>query len=156
MADEDDEDMQLDLQSDRSSDTDTESDSTDTDTDPEPREESETDSDDSMETFLVDTDRLTVWMEFVPTPAFTIWNLLARSYGAVAAFTYNGTTLCHFDDSSEGMHFAFTIASHPNLPLLVDLIEESEEQYWTRIREIKDNPPAGDFVWEESGEALAQ
>jgi len=153
---EEDEDMKLDLETDQESDPDTESDRIDIDTDQEPENGSETDSSDSTNSFIVDTDRLTGWMEFVPIPAFTIWAFLARSYGAVATFTYNGTTLCHFDDSSEGMHFALTVASHPNLPLLVDLIEESEAQYWARIQEIKDNPPTGEFIWEESGEAPAQ
>ncbi len=156
MAEEDEEDMELNLKSDQDSDTDTDSDAIDIDTDQEPEDGSETDSNISIDSFIVDTDRLTVWMEFVPIPAFTIWNLLARSYGAVATFTYNGTTLCHFDDSSEGMHFALTVASQPNLPLLVDLIEESEEEYWARIQEIKDNPPTGEFIWEESGEAPNQ
>ena len=118
---------------------------TDSDTETDP--EIETDSDEPADN--LPTHQSTIWIENVPAEAFTIWNFMARSFGATHAFTYNGTSLCHFEDSTKGMHFAMAIASHPNLPSLTDMIEENTEQYFARVQEIKDHFPNEALTWEE-------
>jgi len=120
-----------------------------TDSDTETDSEIETDSDEPADGLQTQSHQSTIWIENVPTEAFTIWNFMARSFGATHAFTYNGTSLCHFEDSTKGMHFAMAIASHPNLPLLTDMIEENTEQYFARIQDIKDHFPNEAFTWEE-------
>ncbi len=98
---------------------------------------------------IQEEDQVTVWMEFVPVAAFTIWNLMVQRYGETAVFTYNGTSLCHSEDGAKGAHFALTVASYPNLSLLVDMISESEEDNQARVQEIKDNSPQDEFIWED-------
>jgi len=144
-------DVPLNLDPSQESANESDSEPTDSEEEMDTESEGELDPDDPLNAFIHDEgeDEMTAWMESVPIDAFAIWNLMVRSAGATAVFTYNGTTLCHFEDSTLGMQFVLRIASYPNLPLLVDVIDETTDAYWTRVNEIKENPPQGEFIWAE-------
>jgi len=75
--------------------------------------------------------------------------MLQRRFGATIAFTYNEESFSYFTDAEQAFLFICGIRKEMTTPDVDDMIDETGQQYLTRIRNIKDSMPSGETNWNQ-------
>ncbi len=79
----------------------------------------------------------TVAAEGIHENSYVLWNMLTASFGAMAVFTCNGASRCHFDDSVKATRFALALAIVPQAPQIVAMFEETRQIFEATVQHIR-------------------
>jgi len=91
----------------------------------------------------------TITAEGISRVSYVLWNMLTASFGAMAVFTCNGTSRCHFNDSAKAMKFALALTIVPNAPSIVNMKEETQQQFEAASQQIRATIIPGQYHCEE-------
>ena len=90
----------------------------------------------------------TLLVEGIPEPSYAMWNLLARSHGALAAFTCDNMSLCHFPTPESARRFTVILDTMTDAPRTVVMFSQTRAAFDHLVQQIRQNPAMALFTYQ--------
>ena len=90
-------------------------------------------------TLVVVPETTTVLAEDIPTATYAMWNTLVRSQGAIAVFTSDNASLCHFATPTIAFRFAAVLAAVTTTPKVIKMLPQASQDYYGIVEQMRQN-----------------
>ncbi len=81
----------------------------------------------------------TVLVEDIPTATYAMWNTLARGQGAIAVFTSDNASLCHFATPGIAFRFAAVLAAVTTTPRVIRMLPQTSHDFYGIAEQMRQN-----------------
>jgi len=94
-------------------------------------------------------EHVSILVEGIDEMSYMIWNVLATVLGAIAVFTCDHTSACHFPDAETASRFILTISSFPRTPIVVRMFPHTRQNFDNFTEAMRQSIMANPRLFEE-------